>query len=136
MYNRFDALGLTADEFMLITNVIDQRSHNTSPEKMARTIGISMDLLEKVEILHRKRYNCTVNGKGPMHMQKYLIAQKPVDGVWDEKDVKIKTARRMYNEGTAEITTGRDGLTMNMYLIPRNDKATRKITLFDGETNV
>lgn len=102
--------------------------NNYDYEKVARTIKVSILTLKNIDIILNKKHSLTESGLGPKSMKKYIIARRHVDDVngWDNTDPKIIYAREAYDKGEVEIMTGRDGNILNMYLIPRVSKTTKR----------
>ena len=85
----------------------------------AAEIHVSSIIVRETDIVENKRHNFTEEGIGPKHLQKYIVAVAKVHEGWDNTDETIREARDKYNRGEVEITTGRDGLNMMLYAIPR-----------------
>lgn len=100
--------------------------------------GIPQSIIEFVDITENKKYNYTIEGRGPVEMQKYIIAVKDVrDGQgWPNKSPEIVSARNAYDDGLVELCTGRDGFNILLYSIPRVQPVIRKAYFRDTtETN-
>lgn len=93
-------------------------------EKTAKRLMVSIALVEETDIIHNRKYNYTDAGRGKPHLQRYIIAVRNVKDPqgWDNNDPKIKKARELYDEGLVEISTGRDGMNLILYAIPREYK--------------
>ena len=94
----------------------------------SKRLVLSERAIMTVDIIENKKFNYTGMGQGPDAMQKYLIARREVfsDQGWNHNDAKIKQARELYDEGKVEMATGRDGLVLLLYAIPRREKEIRK----------
>lgn len=87
-------------------------------ERTGRDLLLKADIIREVDILVNKKYSATPRARGPRHMEKYLVATTHCSVPWDAKDPAIIAARKAHEEGTHTMTTGRDGVTRLMYLIP------------------
>ena len=92
-------------------------------ERTGRDLLLKADVIREVDIVVNKKYNATPRGMGPRHMEKYIVATTSCNRPWDPTDPKIIEARKAYEAGTHTMTTGRDGITRIMYLIPLRKKA-------------
>lgn len=103
---------------------------------VSRMTNISPNLLRRVEIIEGKKYNCTKEGLGPENLKQYLIATREADDPngWNNADPKIQRARELYDSGEVELATGRDGMKLNLYAIPRKVRhITRNYFTLAGE---
>lgn len=90
--------------------------------RVAKTFDISLEKVKDIigdSLPKISRRQAVFGGQGRPEMRKYLIASKSVDDQWDNADISIADARQKYERGTHEMTTGRDGDTLLLYLIPR-----------------
>lgn len=138
--NNIESLNITQDQYNTIVQSLEDNDYSVF--KVMKELVISRPLVEYVNMLRTKAYNMTPSGRGPVNLQKYLIASRLVfnsqgetGSSWDNKDPKIKKAREDYNNGLVEIVTGRDGLVMNLYAIPRETQGKTR-TYFEVDSNV
>ena len=105
-----------------IVNLLD--AHKGDYTKVAKAANVGKILVYHVDVVHNKRFNRTEKGLGPENLQKYIIATREADdGIgWNNDDPKIKKARELYDEGVIEMATGRDGMNLLLYAIPRQFK--------------
>lgn len=61
-------------------------------------------------------------GYGRPEVQQFIVARKRAWEVWNNEDNDIATARNMYEAGTVEMCTGRDGDWLILYAIPRQHR--------------
>lgn len=97
-------------------------------EMASKFLHIPMDRVREIDVRENKLFNYTPEGKGRVEMKSYVIATRHVinrDG-WDNRDPKIVEARRLYDAGLVEMVTGRDGMQLVLYAIPRRYKIARK----------
>lgn len=117
--NNIEELGLDGTFFHSVGDMITACG---DVKKVSKTFGISEHLVAQIDIIRNKKYACTPKGTGPEHLKKYLVATRRADdrNGWDLSNPKILEARQNYDKGLGEIMTGRDGLFLNLYYIPRN----------------
>lgn len=72
-------------------------------------------------------------GEGPEHLRPYLVARKRPWELWDNATDPVASARAAYEAGTHEMTTGRDGDWLILYLIPRKKVDTTRAGYFRPE---
>lgn len=85
----------------------------------ATEMKISANAIRKLHLVSTKQFNATPEGRGPKHLQKYLVAVTKVYEGWDNELPEIAKARQSYDEGKIEMCTGRDGLNLLMYAFPK-----------------
>lgn len=87
----------------------------------AKTLALPSYLISLVDIVENRKFNYTPEGKGPKHLQKYIVAIRSlyIHSGWDNTNPDIIKARAAYDCGMAELATGRDGENLILYCIPR-----------------
>lgn len=93
--------------------------HRGSYSEVAKELRVPSGVVRQVDIVRNRKYNYTEAGRGPKHIQKYLIATTRTHTPWDNENPLIKKAREDYDAGKIEMCTGRDGLNLLLYAIPR-----------------
>jgi len=88
-------------------------------EKVAKDLHVKAYLVRELDIAHHKRYNYTPEGRGPVKLQPFIVAISKAGTAWDNDEPNIAKARDDYDAGLTEMTTGRDGLNLILYSIPR-----------------
>lgn len=98
-----------------------------SPFKVANKLGLGTRAV--LEILSNNPVAASLGtvsacverygGQGRPELVEYLVARKHPTGLWDNAEPAIRAARRAYEAGTHELTTGRDGDWLLLYSIPR-----------------
>ena len=94
--------------------------------KITAKTGVSLYTLTEIDCKYNGAFNYTEEGKGQPHLQKYIVAITNVTVSWDNNNPDIKKARENYENGTHEMCTGRDGMNLILYSIPRKQKTYRK----------
>lgn len=87
----------------------------------SRSLGVSVSIIEWVDIVVNKKFNATPSGLGKPELQAYIVAMRSIfsyDG-WDNNSEVLIKARSDYEKGLVELTTGRDGVNLILYAIPR-----------------
>lgn len=108
--------------------VLTLSENKGSYEKTSKILGISARIVYHVDVTENKRYNFTAEGRGKLALQKYIVAIRDLTngGIWDNSDPLILKARKDYDDGKVEMMTGRDGMNLILYAVPRRIKADRK----------
>lgn len=115
---------LSKEELKKITDLL--KVHGTDYKMIATSVGVNMSVIYEVDVVHNKKFNYTPSGKGPVRLQKHIVAIRRVDNQegW-AMDFKIRRAHERYDRGEVEIVTGRDGMNLILYAIPRKVKEQR-----------
>lgn len=95
--------------------------HGCRYAEAAKESGISAHLIKCVDVKHNRKFGYTDEGLGRKELQKYLVGCLTIGigEAWDNKDPKIKKARDDYDAGLSIVCTGRDGMNLLLYSIPR-----------------
>ena len=97
------------------------KQHNGDQKKVASLMGLSMNEVNWIDIVHNKRFNYTDEGMGRRDLRPWLIAHRDrfrTSG-WDNNEPKIAKARELYDAGLVEMIHGFDGVNILLYAIPR-----------------
>ena len=102
--------------------------HGNNYDKVSKRVRLNLQIIYWIDVMENGKHNKTDKGLGPEHLQPYIIATRAIDDRkgWDNTNPKIIKARELYDEGLVEMSTGRDGMTLILYCIPRLDKEERK----------
>lgn len=102
----------------VLRNLIRTRS----PFKTARKTGVDLRTVLRIQeeergprSTHEERHG----GWGQPDLRDYVVARKKAWEAWKNDDPPIANARRDYELGIIEMTTGRDGEYLILYAIPR-----------------
>lgn len=119
-------MNLTAEQQDKILTTIKECNGNTA--KVAHRLRIHETIIQEVDMKVNGTWNYTPEGKGPIHLQKFIVGIRDLrkQASWNNDDPKIASARKLYDAGKVEITTGRDGFNLIMYAIPRLERVQRK----------
>jgi len=93
--------------------------HRGDYNQVAKDTHIKAEEIRKIDIRLNKKFNFTPSGDGRNDLKKYMIAKTRTHQEWDNTDPKIKKARQDFDDGKIEMCTGRDGLYLILYAIPR-----------------
>lgn len=104
-------------------NILDEYKKCRSPFRVSKAFNLDVqqiwDLIEAHQAYLQyppERYG----GFGRPELRSYLVARRRSRGSrWDNDSPEIKEAREMYEAGTVELATGRDGDWVLLYAIPR-----------------
>lgn len=105
------------------SEIISAYTRTQSPFKTAKLVGV--DVASVWEIIEKFNQQTKVfperyGGFGRPELARFTVArQRVTEGCWDNSDPKVAEARRMYEEGTIELMTGRDGAWRILYAFPR-----------------
>lgn len=97
-------------------------------EIAARKLGINPSVVRWADVVVNKKFNATQDGRGRPELRAYIVAIRDIDATptWDNSDPKIAKARQDYDDGKIEMVTGRDGMNLILYAIPRREVEVRK----------
>jgi hypothetical protein len=87
--------------------------------KTAKDTHTPMQTVREIDIIENKKFGYTPEGKGRKELQKHIVAIRRADESWPDNDPKIQEARDAYDAGKVTLCTGRDGLNMILYAIPK-----------------
>jgi len=109
--------------------------HNGDYETVARFARVNSRIVYWIDVLENKKFNKTQDGLGVPHLQPYIVATKDADDNrgWPNNSPKLKEARELYDRGLVELVTGRDGMKLILYAIPRRMPQDRKKPLGQPE---
>jgi len=111
---------------------------NGDHDKAAQKLRVGRNLVYNLDVVENRRFNWTPAGRGRKSLQKFIVAIRLADDPtgWNNEDPKIKKARGDYNSGLIDMVTGRDGMNLILYAIPRRVKEDRKPWFTVPTTNV
>ncbi len=104
------------------TAILEHYRRSRSPFKTAQALGFELSevwelINDSAELLHSRQER--FGGFGRPDLVRYTVARRKAGGVWNNASPELRRARRLYEEGTVELATGRDGLWEILYAIPR-----------------
>ena len=88
-------------------------------KEVARHTLVPASVIKEIDIIKNKKHNFTEEGRGPKHLQKYLVARTRTHIAWDNENNDIKQAREKVDQGKATMCTGRDGMYLLLYCFPK-----------------
>lgn len=100
----------------------------------AKSLALPAYLISMVDIVAYGKFNYTPEGKGPKHLQKYIVAIRSlyIHSGWDNANPAIVKARKDYDAGLVELATGRDGANIILYSLPRKQKDHKRKPYFSA----
>lgn len=107
----------------------DELRRSQDYSKIARRLGVPIGEVRRIDIMENGRFFSLPRPE----LEKYVVATKHVDDVWDNNDPAIKAARQAYDDGLVEICTGRNGFMLTLYAIPRKEKAVGRMPYFSRD---
>jgi hypothetical protein len=90
-------------------------------DKIARMFGTTEMAVRNFDIEVLGRWKRSQDGWGDPAIRKFAVARRHIDGMWDDRSERIREARNTYDNGTHEMCSGRDGLYIILYSIPRKE---------------
>jgi hypothetical protein len=121
------ALKMTLEEE---DRVLEEFSRTKSPYKVARALGIPARRVWDIIDANKERIQSRPTrhgGFGRPELRIFTIGRRLASSSdrWDNTDPLIVDAREMYEAGTVDIATGRDGGWEILYAFPRVKKQPR-----------
>lgn len=104
--------------------ILDNLDAGVDSDVIATRFRIPFPVVRYMAIGERQRWVQSLDGRGPAHLRKYIVAIRHVDGDWPTESIsKIDEHRSKYDQGRVELCSGRDGYNIILYSIPRKTVA-------------
>lgn len=98
-------------------------AYNNDYARAAKKLHMKEKVIRWIVQVENQEFNMTESGKGRPELQKYIVAIKHRDECWDNTKPEIVEARKAYEDGIVELTSGKDGWNDILYAIPRRVRA-------------